>query len=244
MSSRTRTATLILIAVLVVVGVLAILEHYGPVASVAPLGISGIIAAGTVLALRRHPAATLTAPGEGDQLVGLRPKSALTRTEWLDVLTSAASEFYIAGHSLGKWCDKDHHELFMTELARILHQGTVTLILLHPESRQLPRLKKATRTDYSANLKRSLQLLEGFIGQLPVAHRARLTVSLLNDPLALPYMLVGNEHKLITATYFATCDSEEVPCLTLKRKSDTAVPIYNDFHALALLGERFAALDR
>jgi hypothetical protein len=86
-----------------------------------PVALSTIIAAGAVLALPRHPAPALTAPGEGDQLVGLRPKSALTRTEWLDVLTSAESELYIAGHSLGRWCDKAHHQRFTTELARILH---------------------------------------------------------------------------------------------------------------------------
>jgi hypothetical protein len=239
MSSRSATATLILIAVVVVIGVLAILESWGTVAFAAPLAISGIIAAGTVLALRRHPATRLVAPGEGDQLVGLRPKSALTRSEWLDVLTGADSEFYLAGHSLGRWCDKAHHQRFTTELARILQGGTITLILLHPNSRQLPRLQKATRTDYSANLRRSLALLKGFIAQLPPEHRTKLTVSLLQDPHSLPYTLVGNQDVLITATYFATRDSEEVPCLTLKRESDTAVPIYNDFHALALLGEHF-----
>jgi hypothetical protein len=239
MIPRTRTATLVLIAVLVAVGVLAIVESWIPVVSAVPIALAGIIAAGPILPPRRHPAPILTAVGEGDQLVGLRPKSALTRSEWLDVLTNSESELYIAGHSLGRWCDKAHHQRFTTELARILHDGTVTLILLHPESRQLPRLQKATGRDYSASLERSLRLLKGFIEQLPVEHRAKLTVSLLKDPHALTYMLVGNEHTLITATYFATCDSEEVPCLTLKRRSDTAVPIYNDFHALALLGEHF-----
>lgn len=239
MSSRTRAAILILIAVLVAVGVLAIFESWIPVVSAVPIALTGIIAAGTILPLRRHPAATLTAVGEGDQLVGLRPKSALTRSEWLDVLTNAESELYIAGHSLGRWCDKAHHQRFTTEIARILQRGTVTLVLLHPESQQLPRLQQSTGRNYSASLEKSLQLLKSFIKQLPVEHRAKLSVSLLKDPHALPYMLVGNERTLITATYFATRDSEEVPCLTLKSRSDTAVPIYNDFHALALLGERF-----
>jgi hypothetical protein len=234
-----RTATLILIAVLVAVGVLAIVESWIPVVSAVPIALAGIIAAGTIVPPRRHPAPTLTAAGEDDQLIGLRPKSALTRSEWLDVLTDAESELYIAGHSLGRWCDKAHHQRFTAELRRILHQGTVTLILLHPESRQLARLQKATGRDYSASLERSLQLLNGFIKTLSAEHTAKLTVSLLKDPQALTYMIVGNEHTLITATYFATCDSEQVPCLTLKSRSDTAVPIYNDFHALALLGEPF-----
>jgi hypothetical protein len=238
MSARAGTAMLVAIALLVGVSVLASVENWGAAVSAASAGIAGIIAAGTILALRTHPATT-RAPGEGDQIIGLRPKSALTRAEWLDVLTGAKSEFYIAGHSLGRWCDKEHDERFTIELARILHHGNVTLILLHPQSGQLPRLQEATRTDYSANLSRSLRLLKGFMEQLSVEHQTKLRVSLLKDPHALPYMLVGNEHTLITATYFATRDSEEVPCLTLKRASDTAVPIYNDFHALALLGERF-----
>lgn len=236
MNSRARRAALLLIAVLAIVGVVAIFENWIPVVSAVPIALSGIIAAGAVLALPRHPAPTLTGPGQGHQLVGLRPKSAVTNDEWMSVLREARSELYIAGHSLGTWCDKDNRERFTTELARILHRGTVTLVILHPESQVLRRLYEATSTNYSANVRHSLQILGDFIQQLPVEHRTRLRVSLLEDPLSLPYMLVGNERTLITATYLATRHSDQMPCFRLDRDSDGARAIYNDFHKLAELG--------
>jgi hypothetical protein len=232
MSSRRQTALLVFTGCLIVLGLVGVLGHYGRVASAATLLISGIIAVGAILTQRGHSPAQ-----EGGEFVELRQKGTLARSEWLDVLINAESELYIAGHSLGKWCDQAHHKRFTTELSRILEDGTVTLVLLHPESKQLVRLNKATGTNYSANLTRSLTLLEGFIETLSIARRSKLRVSLLKDPLALPYMLVGNEHTLLTATYFASRDSDEVPCLTLDRTSEMAVPIYNDFHALALLGD-------
>ena len=70
--------------------------------------------------------------------------------------------------------------------------------------------------------------------------RARLKISLLADRY-LPYMLVGNEHRLITATYLASRNSEEMPCLTLARASDAARAIFDDFYALAKLGQATAA---
>jgi hypothetical protein len=218
-----------------------LLHYHDALGSITAAVLGGLITTRIVakLADRPHAATTLGEQPQRDQLVPLRPKCALTRAEWLEVLTGARSEFYIAGHSLGKWCDKDHHERFTTDLARILHHGEVTLVILHPGSQQLPRLQTATNTDYSKNIHKSLHVLEDFIAKLPVEHRQRLKISLLKDPLSLPYMLVGNEHTLITATYLASRDSDEMPCLTLDRKSDAAGAIYDDFHALADLGELF-----
>lgn len=236
MSSLTRTATLLLIVVLVALGVLAIREGWGLLAATAPLAITGIIAAGTILPPRKPP---LPTSSDRDHLVRLRPKSALKSPEWMKVLTDARSELYIAGHSLGTWCDTDNRERFTTELARILRHGTVTLVILHPESQALARLYEATSTNYSANVRHSLQILKGFLRRLPPEHRPRLRITLLEDPLSLPYMVVGNEHTLITATYLATRHSDEMPCFKLDRKSDSAKAIYNDFHKLAELGEPF-----
>jgi hypothetical protein len=239
MNSRTRRATLLLIVVLVVLGVFAIRESWGFLAAAAPLAITGIIAAGTILPLRKHPTTPLPASSDRDHLVPLRPKSALKSPEWIKVLTDARSELYIAGHSLGTWCDTDNRERFTTELARILRHGTVTLVILHPESQALARLYEATSTNYSANVRHSLQILKDFIRRLPPEHRPRLRITLLEDPLSLPYMVVGNEHTLITATYLATRHSDEMPCFKLDRTSDGAKAIYNDFHKLAELGEPF-----
>jgi hypothetical protein len=235
MSSRRLAALLAFTACLVALGIVGLLEHYSRVASAATLGISGVIAFSTILTLRERRAPVLEAPLDQDQLL-VRRKSAITPKEWLDVLKGARSEFYIAGHSLGRWCDEHSHDGFLEELARILRAGgKVTLVFLHPNSEQLPRLRATAKTDYSTNVHRSIELLREFIATLAPEHRARLKISLLNDPLYLPYMLVGNEHMLITATFLASRDSDEMPCLTLDRESHAAVAIYDDFHALANL---------
>jgi hypothetical protein len=236
MSSRRLTAPLIFITVcLVGVGIYGVVGHYSQVVGGSTLGISGVIACSTILTLRERRAPVLEAPLDQDQLL-VRRKSAITPKEWFDVLKGAHSEFYIAGHSLGKWCDEHSHDGFLEQLAWILRAGgKVTLVFLHPCSEQLPRLLATAKTDYSPNVHRSIELLREFIATLAPEHRAGLKISLLKDPLYLPYMLVGNEHMLITATFLASRDSDEMPCLTLDRESHTAVAIYDDFHALANL---------
>lgn len=239
---KTAVAVLIAVAVLSVTVIYAFLHHHDPLGSAIAVAVFGglvVLATGSVIGsiFASRGETTGILPEEPGHLVELRPKCALTRAEWLDVITGARSEVYIAGHSLGKWCEEEHRARFITELARILHHGKVTLVILHPDSQQLPRLQTATGTDYSERVRKSLDVLKRFVSRLPAEHRARLKISLLKDPLALPYMLVGNEQKLITATYLASRDSDEMPCLTLGLASDAAVAIYNDFHALADLGE-------
>lgn len=242
--TKATVAVLLVVAIGSVVGIYAFLQNHDPFESALAVAVlTGLVAIalasviGSIFAFR--PNAHRDTLDAGGQLVALRPKCALTHADWLRVITVAVSEVYIAGHSLGKWCDEEHRARFTSELARILDAGKVTLVILHPDSQQLPRLQTATGTDYSERVRRSLEVLEAFVSRLPVEHRSRLKVSLLKDPLALPYMLVGNEHTLITATYLASRDSDEMPCLTLQRHSDAAVAIYNDFHALADLGEPF-----
>ena len=82
----------------------------------------------------------------------------MTHKEWFRYLEDADTQFYIAGHSLGRWCDESSHDRFTEELGRILGGGgAVTLIMLHPDGLQLPRLRTATGTDYSENVRRSLR---------------------------------------------------------------------------------------
>jgi hypothetical protein len=172
-------------------------------------------------------------------LIRVSPKSGLSSDEWLEVLTRARHEFYIAGHSLGRWCSPTHREVFESNIARILiGSGSVRLVMLDLDCPQLERLKRATGTDYSDRVRQSMLVLENFVCRLSGDQRSRLTISILKDHMALPYMVVGNERTLITATYLASRDSDEVPCLELDRRSDAAIAIYDDFCKLADQGER------
>ncbi len=197
-------------------------------------------AVGSVLTWTPRPPSGSDRVSHMSGFVRLTSKSSLSGEEWLHVLTQAKSEFYLAGHTLGKWCENTHREVFESNIARILKHsgGTVKLVILAPGSPELERLTRATGTDYSKRLGESMRALGPFVRSLPEAHRARLTISTLEDHMALPYMLVGNERTLITATYLASRDSDEVPCLELDRGSDAAIAIYDDFCKLADKGKR------
>jgi hypothetical protein len=186
---------------------------------------------------RDDPAAPATPCEHAPTLAGvvrLATKSELGSEEWLALLTGASSEFFLAGHTLGKWCSPTHRETFVEHVARILAAaGKVKLVLLNPGSPELERLRRTTGTDYSARLHQSMRVLAEFAATLPTQQRERLTISTLKEHTALPYMLVGNERTLITATYLVGRDSDEMPCLELDRSSDAAIAIYDDFCELA-----------
>src|SRR5207248_594818 len=170
-------------------------------------------------------------------LVRVTSKSALTSNEWLQFLQTAKSEFYVAGHSLGKWCSASNREDFKNHLRRILDSnGRVTLVMLDPASPQIARLQLATSVDYTSRINTSLHVLADLCDVLRPAARDRLKISVLKDHPTLPYMVVGNERRLVTATYLGSTDSDDVACLELERSSDAATAVYDDFHKLAEAG--------
>jgi hypothetical protein len=202
------------------------------------LGIIGSIGAAALLALPRTIWREVTlsnTPREvGSETLASRRKCELEFDEWFAILTEAKREFYVAGHSMGKWCDESRRQLFIDELRRILGaRGKVTLVMLGPNSPQLPTLKSATGRDYSARIAHSIPILREFEQSLVEDHSERFQLKTLEDDGPIPYMVVGNEQRLITATYLARTDSDDMPCLELKLESESARAIYDDFHKLA-----------
>jgi hypothetical protein len=236
LSPRSLTALLFLVtACFIGLGIYGYVGSYPRGVSESGLGVAWIVAIGTLLIARQHVAFPLQTPLDQQQLQARR-KSVVTHEQWFRYLEDANTHFFIAGHSLGRWCDESSHVRFTKELGRIIGGGgKVTLIMLHPDGPELPRVRAATGTDYSANVRRSLAVLDVFAATLSPEQRVRLKIAFLIDRY-LPYMLVGNEHRLITATYLASRDSEEMPCLTLARESNASRAIYDDFSALAKLG--------
>jgi hypothetical protein len=72
--------------------------------------------------------------------------------------------------------------------------------------------------------------------ELQPAARDRLTISVLSEHPTLPYMVVGNERRLVTPTYLCSTDSDDIACLELERSSAAATAVYDDFHKLADAG--------
>ena len=169
-------------------------------------------------------------------LVGARAKHLFKADDWLDLLRKANTEFYVAGHSLGKWCSETNREDFKSHVRRVLERGRVTLVMLDPGSAQIERLKRAVSVDYTGRINASLAVLGELWAELPPESRSRLRVAVLTDDLTLPYMVVGNERHLVTATYLASRDSDNVTCLELDRSSEAAAAVYDDFCDLARAG--------
>jgi hypothetical protein len=246
MDDRRFTTLAVPALLFVVTGVVAIalLSHgsSGPLGTTLAVGTLSslvatmIVSAARVLgAVRPQPAPT---GAELSGLLGATSKSAVTSEAWLQLLREAKAEFYIAGHSLGKWCSASNRDEFKSHIRRVLDSnGRVTLVMLDPSSPQIARLQRATSIDYTSRIQTSLHVLGNLSAELDPSAKTRLTISILKDHLTLPYMVVGNERRLMTATYLGSSDSDDVPCLELKLASEAATAVYDDFHRLADAGD-------
>jgi hypothetical protein len=213
------------------------------ISSAVSVGIVIAVAGGLALALfgairsLTEPVGPSAAVGPDLSAESSRRKCDLEFEEWFAFLEEAEKEFYVAGHTMGKWCDPSRRGVFVAQIRRLLAAGgTVTLVMLGPDSPQVPILFDATEKNYSGRIADTSAVLTKLRGSLDPAHRARLRVKQLNDHGAIPYMVVGNETRLVTATYLARTDSDDMPCIELDRGDEAARAIYDDLHKLAGVG--------
>lgn len=232
-------ALLFIITGVIAVAVLTRGTHQ-PLGTALAIGTLGSLLASLILSGARVVASVQSRETPTDQhipgRVGARAKHSITGDEWLDLLRKANTEFYVAGHSLGKWCSESNRDDFKSHVRRVLEKGRVTLVMLDPGSAQIERLKRAVSVDYTGRINTSLAVLGELWAELPPASRSRLRVAVLTDHLTLPYMVVGNERRLVTATYLGSSDSDNVTCLELDRSCAAATAIYDDFCDLARAG--------
>lgn len=246
MPDRRFVAIAVFSLLFVVTGVVAVAllskGTAGPPGSALAIGTFSSLAAAMIVNATRVVVAVRSQPSPNHEflpgLIRIRPKHTVTTRQWMEILQTAKSEFYIAGHSLGKWCSASNCDEFKGHIKRILDskKGRVTLVMLDPSSPQVVRLQQATSVDYTGKIHTSLRVLADLYAELHTSARSRLTISVLKDHPALPYMVVGNEQLLVTATYLGSTASDDVACLELKRSSDVASAVYDDFHKLAQAG--------
>lgn len=164
----------------------------------------------------------------------VRRKCDFSSEEWFELLEEAEKEFYIAGHSMASWCGASSEGRFTEELEQLLlADGRVTLVMLALESPQRSVLQQATQIDYGKKIEVSQRVLGDLERTLDADLKTRLRITTLLDHTPLPYMVVGNERRLVTATYLSRTDSDFMPCLDLDRKSDAGRAIYDGFHKMA-----------
>lgn len=192
-----------------------------------------------VVAVGDRPPPSTASDAYHPGLIRATPKHSRTAKEWFDFLVTARSEFFIAGHSLGRWCSASNEDEFKSHVRRILgNKGRVILVMLGPSSPQIQRLLDATSADYTDKIHTSLRVLAELRAGLEPSALDQLTISALEDDLMLPYMVVGNEQRLVTATYLGSTDSEQMTTLELERSCDAAKAVYDDFRKLAAAGKR------
>src|SRR4051812_15014021 len=115
-------------------------------------------------------------------LLRISAKNELTSDDWLQVLRTAKTEFYIAGHSLGKWCSATNRDEFKDHVERVLsNNGRVTLVMLAPDSAQIGLLQRATSVDYTGRIETSLSVLAELHARLQHGACDRLQISVLAD---------------------------------------------------------------
>lgn len=239
------------VIVMATLGISSLIHHgHGMlgISSTVSLGIVGSLGAtafvallGVIWLLADTPSVPSPGPteaaGNNEQARPSRRKCDLEFEEWFAFLERADKEFYVVGHTMGKWCDPSRKGVFVSQIQRLLAaKGRVTLVMLGPRSPQVPILRDATGKDYSGRIADTDAVLRELESSLVPAHRGRLQVSRLEDDGAIPYMVVGNEERLITATYLARTDSDDMPCIELGREDEAARAIYDDLHRLATEG--------
>jgi hypothetical protein len=101
-------AVFALLFVITGVVAVAVLTHGSkqPLGSTLAIGTLGSLLASLIVSGVQVVGAIQSRATPKDGLPGLiraAPKHSITTDEWLDLLRRAKTEFYVAGHSLGKW---------------------------------------------------------------------------------------------------------------------------------------------
>jgi hypothetical protein len=135
----------------------------------------------------------------------VKPKSKYTPEEWMKVLTGAQQSLLLVGHALDTWCGEDFLAEFAATLSRLARHGeSVRLLTLPPKGSNTNTLDQLRGQDCGERVQTTLQHVAAVYAKLPSAKRQNLDVRVLAPEVPMPYMVVANEHVLITCAYPAT----------------------------------------
>lgn len=162
----------------------------------------------------------------------VKPKGEYSEVEWLQVLREARESLVLVGHALDKWCrSAEIKQEFCATIDRLLRDHKQVRLLMLSE--QAKRLKDQRHKDYGHRIRLTLEVVARLSAELPSDARAHLSVCSLDDDLEMPYMVVANEHLLITAPYPAAIESSDrMPTLTLAGKNMIANGMRTDLNTL------------
>jgi hypothetical protein len=164
----------------------------------------------------------------------VKPKSDYAPGEWMQVLTGAEQKLLLVGHALDTWCTEDFLAEFDATLVRLARNGgSVQLLTLPPEGTNTESLGQLRGQDYCERVQTTLRQVGSVYAKLPPAKRENLEVRVLAPDVPMPYMVVANEHVLITCAYPATGKSSGSMLATkMSSTSEAARAIREDIRHL------------
>ncbi|MEA2493154.1 MAG: hypothetical protein QOJ29_1065 [Thermoleophilaceae bacterium] len=165
----------------------------------------------------------------------IKPKSLYNDDEWIALLTHAREELFFVGHALDKWCNREPVKRHFSEtIVRLASAGKpVRLVALPPEGEVTAKLGDQREKVYPKRINHTMGVLAAIRKQIPKDQRLNLQVMHLREDVTMPYMIVGNEHTLITASYpTGTEDSNNMPAVTVDSQQALGIALRSDMEWL------------
>lgn len=142
--------------------------------------------------------------------LAVKPKSHYSSDEWSAVLSNANEKLLLVGHALDKWCAEDMRQLFEDTLERLARNGKrLQLITLPLAGANTSRISAQRGKDYARRVQLTHEVVTAVYHRLPSESRPALSVCTLSSDVDMPYMLVANEHVMITCAYPTTAQSSD-----------------------------------
>ncbi len=153
----------------------------------------------------------------------VKPKSDYAAEEWMKVLTGARERLLLVGHALDTWCAPDFLSEFTATINRLACDGgSVELLTVPPEGANTKTLGQQRGQDYGQRVRATRRHVAAVYARLPEAKRQNLKMRVLAPEVPMPYMVVANEHVLITCAYPATGKSSGSMLATRMSSADEA----------------------
>lgn len=172
---------------------------------------------------------SLVQEADRHQIDAVKPKVSYERAEWLSLLNGAERSLTMVGHALDKWCEDGLQDNFCEAIRRVVSNGGEVRLLMLAENAD--RVAELRNKGYTRRIRRTLKVLARLDEQL--SGPGRLRVYHLGDNLDMPYMMVANDHAMITAPYPATAQSSNgMPAVRLACESETAQQLLMDVKVL------------
>lgn len=174
-------------------------------------------------------AVPLLAQCHASDLLEIRPKVEYTADEWLNMLDESQEELMLIGHALDKWCRGAFLPRLEATIVRLAAaRKPIELLLLPERGDNVDQISMQRGTNYPSRVRDTLAAIRAIHSNIPTTQQQHLDVRTLNPDVAMSYMLVANEHRVVTCAYPTTESSSRMLTMTLRPESAAAEVLRED----------------